>query len=109
MDNTTPACEREEKFCGSLEPDYRLWNGRCIDGMGCCFVNRYLNSSHDENYNFSVDYMTHFTLRSFLKYEIGDNISRRGGGNQVYYPNEVQPLVAFPRPLHLNDSLAQRD
>lgn len=65
----TNECRYEAKLGSGLGTDLTLHTNDCrgTGGIGCCYINLYTNRSRDGKDTFSVDYMTHFTLKTFLQ------------------------------------------
>ena len=105
IENMTPACNYEASLGNDLGLNLSLVNGDCINGMGCCFINVYTNSTRDKSDTFRVDYMTHFTLRSFLEECLGGNISLPMETSPIYSPDEMQALATLSRPFPSNGDL----
>ena len=97
--NLTPACKYEQGLEKSGPSGLALQSGNCHGGVGCCYINLYVNGSDNENLTFSVDYMTHYTLRSFLEESLQGNVTLPYQTSPIYTPDAMQALVTLHRPV----------
>ena len=102
-------CIYEQSLGKDNQSGLALQNGACHGGVGCCYINFYVNGSDATNMTFSVDYMTHYTLRSFLEVSLQGNITLPYQTSPIYTPEELQALVALhqPVPKHSNFTAAE--
>ena len=109
MNTLTPVCRYEKGLDKNSQSDLTLQSGDCYGGVGCCYINLYANSSDATNMTFSVDYMTHYTLRSFLADALQGNITLPYQTSPIYTPDEMQALVTLdqPVPKHSNFTAAE--
>ena len=90
VEEMTPTCQNETHRGGHLEPGLRIRPGDCIGKIGCCYIDLYASPNYTSNMRFSVDYMTHYTLRSFLGIILQGNITLASRASLVYVPEEMQ-------------------
>ena len=109
MNGLSKACMYEQSLGNGNQSGLTLQNGDCHGGVGCCYINFYANGSVAPNMTFSVDYMTHYTLRSFLEGSLQGNITLPYQTSPIYTPDEMQALVTLHRPLpeHSNFTAAE--
>lgn len=109
MNSLSRACIYEQGLGNENQSGLALQNGDCHGGIGCCYINFYANGSDAANMTFSVDYMTHYTLRSFLEDSLQGNITLPYQTSPVYTPDEMQALVTLHRPVprHSNFTAAE--
>ena len=91
----TPACRYEQGLDKDNQSSLTLQSGACYGGVGCCYINFYANDSDAANMTFSVDYMTHYTLRSFLEESFQGNITLPYQTSPIYTPDDMQALVTL--------------
>ncbi|KAL8796453.1 MAG: hypothetical protein Q9195_001127 [Heterodermia aff. obscurata] len=102
-------CLYEQGLGNENQSGLALQNGDCHGGIGCCYINFYANGSDAADMTFSVDYMTHYTLRSFLQDSLQGNITLPYQTSPIYLPDEMQALVTLHRPVprHSNFTAAE--
>lgn len=102
-------CKYELSHGNENQSGLTLDNGDCHGGISCCYINLYANGSDAANMTFSVDYMTHYTLRSFLEESLQGNITLPYQTSPIYTPDEMQALVTLHRPVpkHSNFTAAE--
>ena len=105
----TPACSYEQGLDRNGLQGLALQSGSCHGGVGCCYINLYANGSDAENMTFSVDFMTHYTLGSFLEDSLQGNITLPYQTSPVYTPDAMQSLVTLhgPVPKYSNFTAAE--
>lgn len=106
VNGLSAACKYEMQWGGQDEGELTVQNGPCSGGIGCCFINFYVNGSLSPNMNFSVDYMTHSTLHSFLGRTLQGNITLAHRTSPVYNPEEMQALLTSPDSLQARSNLS---
>ena len=97
IDNMTPTCQLEARLGDEIEQGLSLSPGSCDNDIGCCFIDLYTNGTGDPEGHFKVDYMTHFTLKTFLEESLGGNISLPEQTTAYYTPKEMKAFAALPR------------
>ena len=92
-------CEYATSLGGYEEQDLTVKMGDCTGGIGCCYIKLYANGTYtDPNMTFKVDYMTHYTLRSFLETTLEGNITLPYNASPVY-TGAMQAFGTLPHPV----------
>lgn len=98
IDNMTPTCQLQARLGDEFQQGLSLSPGEnCDDDVGCCFIDLFTDGTGDPEGHFKVDYMTHFTLKTFLEDSLGGNISLPEQTTAYYTPKEMKAFAALPR------------
>ena len=90
VENMTPTCRNETHWGGQSERELKVRSEDCRGRIGCCYIDLYTSPNYTSDMRFSVDYMTHYTLRSFLGKTLEGNITLASSTSLVYAPEEMQ-------------------
>ena len=97
-ENLNQMCKNELSGGEEPEGDLTIRSEGCTGGIGCCYINFYTNDSYSQNTTFSIDYMTHRTLSSFLRKTLQGNITLAAKTSLVYVPQEMQAFATISKP-----------
>lgn len=104
-ENLTPTCKYETHGGGQLDEDLVIRSGGCTGRIGCCYINFYTDDNYSQNMTLSIDYMTHYTLRSFLRKTLQGNITLASRTSLVYVPQEMQAFATISRPIQAHSNI----
>lgn len=102
IDNMTPICQLEAKLGDEIEQGLALSPGERDRDIGCCFIDLYTNGTADSAGRFRVDYMTHFTLKTFLEGSLSGNVSLPEPTTPYYTPIEMKAFAVLPKSSSTN-------
>ena len=103
-EDLTQTCKNETREGGQPEGDLIIRSEGCTGGIGCCYINFYTNDNYSQSMTFSIDYMTHHTLRSFLRKTLQGNITLAAKTSLVYVPQEMQAFATMSRPIQAHSN-----